>query len=163
MREQRLRVYVRQATTTDFLLLVHLTDLLCQSRKIHIPKEAGLFYRYRNGDIAPPKLQALDPNEYFIALDQYGTAVGYVRYSTYDRTDKTLARLGYVEELFVRPGHLRQGVAKTLLSYIEELFLAMGCTGYTLHTDPSNIAARSLYEQVGMGAVTVEYFKPLNT
>ena len=57
----------------------------------------------------------------------------------------------YVEitELFVQEESRRQGIAKALLSQVEDMFVEQGVKSFQLFTGRDNTAAQSLYEAVG--------------
>ncbi len=163
MQKQELHTTIRRATHSDLLLIVNLSDQLSRSRENHIPKEARPFHQRLNGSIIPPIIQSFDPTESILASDQAGNILGYIRYSVFERSHKIIARLGYVDELYVLPKYVRMGVAKTLVQYIEGVFQGLGCAAYTLHTDPSNVASRAFYSGMGMLEVTMQYFKELTS
>ncbi|WP_439681608.1 GNAT family N-acetyltransferase [Embleya sp. MST-111070] len=51
----------------------------------------------------------------------------------------------YLKELYVRAGHRRRGVARALMSRIEEVARHRGCSRVEWTTERDNIAARAFY------------------
>lgn len=62
---------------------------------------------------------------------------------------RSRADIGHVEDLYVRPGHRRRGVATALLGHVAQAFGERGVVHVALDVDVGNEAARALYAGLG--------------
>lgn len=80
-----------------------------------------------------------------VVAERGGAVVGYVY-------TQTLTTTGYVRHLATSPGARRTGVGRALLEVARERFVRAGCDAWCLNVKPDNVAARTLYEALGMRA-----------
>jgi ribosomal protein S18 acetylase RimI-like enzyme len=91
------------------------------------------------GDVAP--LLAAGAAAFLAESD--GEAVAFLIASR-SRPD-----IGHVDDLYVRPAHRGQGLAKALLRHVAAAFRERGVAFVALDVDRANEAARALYDGLG--------------
>lgn len=94
----------------------------------------------------------------FVVQDARGESVGMAWIALRDRAGSSVA---YVYELWIQPGHQRQGHAERAMRALEAEARALGCRGLALHVFGHNHPARSLYEKLGYAATDISMYKPL--
>ena len=84
----------------------------------------------------------------FGAFDESGTMTGFALcHSTHNSL--RLAPALILHDLFITPGHRRQGTARQLLDAVHSAARAAGACEVILSTAHTNTAARALYESAG--------------
>jgi ribosomal protein S18 acetylase RimI-like enzyme len=73
-----------------------------------------------------------------------GVMIGFEGFSTFH-----CKPLLNIHDLIVTPSHRRQGIAKMLFKYAEEIATARGCCKVTLEVLEGNLGAQSLYRTLG--------------
>ena len=98
-----------------------------------------------------------DESVIFFAVDD-GEALGFTQlYPSFSSV--SLRRLWILNDLFVRPGVRRGGVGRRLLERARQWALETGAKGLTLATQPTNAAAKALYESCGWRRDEFEHFE----
>lgn len=99
------------------------------------------------GDPAPPPSRWTDEiRGQTLCAERDGAVLGYV-------FGQSLAGVGYVRNLVTDLPARRQGVGAALMRAIAARFRADGCVRWCLNVKPDNVAARALYERIGMAEV----------
>jgi ribosomal protein S18 acetylase RimI-like enzyme len=105
---------------------------------------AALFEELATGDAFHDRARfASDLVPDLVLAERGGQVVGYLLV-------QTLARTGYVRHVVSSPAARRQGVGRALLEAARARFAAAGCETWCLNVKPGNVAARALYEALGM-------------
>jgi GNAT superfamily N-acetyltransferase len=93
----------------------------------------------------------------FIAREPGGEAIGFAAMD-WKWSSLRGARIGYLEDLFVEPGHRGAGCAEALIEACAEHCRQRGAPALEWMTAPDNRRARAVYERVGAeGSDWVEY------
>jgi GNAT superfamily N-acetyltransferase len=93
----------------------------------------------------------------FIAQDESDAAVGVATLG-WRWSSSRGARIGHLEDLFVKPEARGDGVAEALIEACAELCRERGAPGLDWLTRPDNHRARAVYERVGAtGETWMEY------
>lgn len=109
----------------------------------------------------PLKKRDLEKDPVFVAIDDLGNVVGFIQGSMHSRKNHVLAKLGYIDELYVQAQYRGEGAAKELVIALEDEFRRQGCDHMTTHTDFENELSRQFYPRIGMQEVTIEFWKEL--
>jgi len=59
--------------------------------------------------------------------------------------------IGYIDDVVVDPGYLRQGIAECLIGHLIESARNLDCVQVSLTSNASRVAANRLYEKLGFG------------
>jgi ribosomal protein S18 acetylase RimI-like enzyme len=86
------------------------------------------------------------PHQHLFTIELMGMPVGRLWLST---DPQTSGGAGFIYDLFVDEGSRRQGVATQAMILLEGEARKLGLTSLALHVFGYNVAARSLYEQLG--------------
>ena len=129
---------LRKAEIKDFAIL---TELACRLWPDHTIDEMRAEYA---DIIAKPDAA------FFLAFAQE-TAVGFaqcqLRCDYVEGTDSS--PVGYLEGIYVLPGHRRQGIAKALLSACESWAKEKGCTEFASDCELDNVQSLQFHLNVG--------------
>ncbi len=142
---------------TAIQLLVN--ELDSYRKSIFLPENQDFHEKINPGELLEEN--DIVEGDVFVATDEAEKILGFIWGKTYDRKNHTLGKLGYIEELYVEPRARGQGIAKGLFFELEKAFKALGCDHVTTHTDFENKLSQEFYEQIGMGRVTVEFWKKI--
>jgi len=86
----------------------------------------------------------------FLVLDDAGTAVGFVEVSTRDYVDGcTVAPVGYVEGIYVRPEHRQERIGTALIRVAELWARKSGCTEIGSDTRLDDTRSIAFHKAVG--------------
>lgn len=77
-------------------------------------------------------------------------------------TDRGGARIAFVYDIRIHPGHRRQGHAKRAFAALEPFVKSLGLSTIGLHVFAFNTEARALYESLGYGVTSVNMHKYLD-
>lgn len=125
----------------------------------HLPMLADLMDQYRMFYNQPSNRPAAEQflferlinheSVIYLALDTVsGHPAGFVQlYPSFSSV--SLQPIWILNDLFVVPGYLRQGIARSLIQQAIELVQTRGDKGLTLQTLPDNRPAQALYESMG--------------
>jgi GNAT superfamily N-acetyltransferase len=135
-----MQITVRQATIGDLDLIAPLFDAYRQ------------FYR-KSPDLELARqflLERFQHNEavIFLALDEAGTAVGFVQLFP-SFSSGAAASILVLNDLFIVPAARRTGVGKLLMQAAADYGKAVGAVRMTLSTEVTNTTAQALYEAEG--------------
>lgn len=133
----------RTATPADAALLASLVRKYYEYDAIHyVPEEveSGL-----NTLLADPSL-----GQAWLILDG-SQPVGYVIF-THGFDIEFGGRLALITDLYLEPGHRRQGIGRRVLEHIEVYCRNNGLRGLELQVETRNTAARALYARFGFEA-----------
>jgi GNAT superfamily N-acetyltransferase len=117
-----MQITVRQATIGDLDLIAPLFDLL---------------ERFQHNEAV-----------IFLALDEAGTAVGFVQLFP-SFSSGAAASILVLNDLFIVPAARRTGVGKLLMQAAADYGKAVGAVRMTLSTEVTNTTAQALYEAEG--------------
>lgn len=75
-----------------------------------------------------------------------GAVAGYALGTTFEK-------LGHLSQLVVSPTYRRGGIGRLLMERVAARFVAMGCNQWQLNVKRGNVAARALYDAMGLRRV----------
>lgn len=84
----------------------------------------------------------------FLAEDEDGAALGFVQLFP-SFSSVSLKRMWILNDLFVAPEARGSGVARALMDRARRLAKETGAKGLALETEPHNLPAKALYEDLG--------------
>ncbi len=84
--------------------------------------------------------------------------VGYVWFAEMQRGS---ARIAFVCQVLIEPGHRRQGYARAALQAVQEIAQSKGLSGLALHVFAHNEGANALYRSLGYQVSSLNLIKPL--
>ena len=94
--------------------------------------------------------------EFFLAVDDTGTAIGYVQ-QRYRFSVWTSGPQATLEDLFVSPVGRRKGVGEQLVRFAVVRAEEKGCESVKLDTNESNLEAIQLYEKLGFSSGSTRF------
>ena len=104
-------------------------------------------------DVVLPGVAAVlrDPGHgFYVVADAGGEIVGSLLV-TYEWSDWRNGRIWWIQSVYVRPGHRRRGVYRTLHEFVRaRARSASGVVGLRLYVERDNAAAQRTYAALGM-------------
>ena len=105
------------------------------------------------GDVVLPGVDAVlrDARHGFYVVADTGREVVGSLLVTYEWSDWRNGRIWWIQSVYVRPGHRRRGVYRTLHEFVRDRALSTGgVVGLRLYVERDNAAARRTYAALGM-------------
>ncbi len=135
---------IRPAAKQDVDLLVHFNHAMAQESEDKPLDLAGL----KAGIVA--LFDQPTDGYYLIAEDARGEAAGALML-TFEWSDWRNGRFWWIQSVYVRPEHRRQGVYSALHEHVRDAARASPeCCGLRLYVERENIGAQATYRAMGM-------------
>lgn len=104
-----------------------------------------------NAAVAGHALTQLLANQsfgYVWLIQNQGEAIGYV-VLTLGYSLEYGGRDAFIDELYLRASHQRQGIGKKTIQFLEEVCISLGVRALHLEVERENISAQGFYRRVG--------------
>ena len=144
-------MHVRSATPRDLETVIEFNALLAEeSEGVRLDRR-----RLRSGAEAVLRDESL--GLYFIA-ERDGEPVGQLAL-TFEWSDWRNGMFWWLQSVYVRPGHRRQGVLRGLYDHVLGIAAERGVCGIRLYVERGNSPAKAAYRRLGLSKAVFDMFE----